>query len=163
LQSENKMLFCKWIKGFIFKIKKNTMKKDIHPETYRKVVFKDISNDVTFITQSCAPSKETIQWEDGNEYPLIKLEITSASHPFFTGKMKFVDTAGRIDKFNKKFAKFGKKKPAAEEVKEEAPQAEEVKAEAPKAEAPAPEAKAETPAPEAPAEKTDAPTDDAAE
>ena len=81
------------------------MKKDIHPSNYRKVVFKDLSNDETFITRSCAPSSETIQWEDGNEYPLVKLEISSSSHPFFTGKMKFVDTAGRIDKFNKKFAK----------------------------------------------------------
>lgn len=86
------------------------MKKGIHPEEYRKVVFLDISNDVAFISQSCAPSKETYTWEDGNEYPLIKLEISSSSHPFFTGKMKYVDTAGRIDKFNKKFAKFAKKK-----------------------------------------------------
>ena len=81
------------------------MKKDIHPNNYRKVVFKDLSNDDTFITRSCAPTKDTIVWEDGNEYPLIKLEISSTSHPFFTGKMKFVDTAGRIDKFNKKFGK----------------------------------------------------------
>jgi large subunit ribosomal protein L31 len=79
------------------------MKKDIHPSTYRKVVFKDLSNDETFVTRSCAPTKDTIVWEDGQEYPLIKLEISSASHPFFTGKMKFVDSAGRIDKFNKKF------------------------------------------------------------
>ena len=87
------------------------MKKGIHPETYRKVVFKDLSNDFTFVTQSCAESKETIVWEDGNEYPLVKMEISSESHPFFTGKMKFVDTAGRIDKFNKKFgsSKFAKK------------------------------------------------------
>ncbi len=91
------------------------MKKDIHPENYRKVVFKDLSNDFTFITKSCAASKETITWEDGNEYPLVKCEITSESHPFFTGKMKFVDTAGRIDKFNKKFAKFAKKQPAQAE------------------------------------------------
>ncbi len=84
------------------------MKKDIHPENYRTVVFKDFSCDHAFLTRSCAPSKENITWEDGNEYPLIKLEISSASHPFFTGKMKFVDTAGRIDKFNKKFAKFNK-------------------------------------------------------
>ncbi len=79
------------------------MKKDLHPSNYRKVVFKDLSNDETFVTRSCAPTKDTIVWEDGNEYPLIKLEISSSSHPFFTGKMKFVDTAGRIDKFNKKF------------------------------------------------------------
>jgi len=86
------------------------MKKGIHPETYRKVVFKDLSNDFVFITKSCAESKETIELE-GVEYPLVKLEISSESHPFFTGKMKFVDTAGRIDKFNKKFgsSKFAKK------------------------------------------------------
>lgn len=87
------------------------MKKDIHPENYRFVVFKDISQDFSFITRSCAPSRETIEWEDGKEYPLVKLEISSESHPFFTGKMKFVDSAGRIDKFNKKFAssRFAKK------------------------------------------------------
>ena len=84
------------------------MKKGIHPENYRMVVFKDFSVNESFLTRSCAPSKETIVWEDGKEYPLIKLEISSKSHPFFTGKMKFVDSAGRIDKFNKKFAKFKK-------------------------------------------------------
>jgi large subunit ribosomal protein L31 len=84
------------------------MKKNLHPEAYRTVVFKDISTDYTFISKSTMPSKENIKWEDGNEYPLIKLEISSASHPFYTGKMAFVDTAGRIDKFNKKFAKFAK-------------------------------------------------------
>ena len=82
------------------------MKKDIHPDSYRMVVFKDFSTDDSFLTRSCAPTRETIVWEDGKEYPLVKLEISSYSHPFFTGKMKFVDTAGRIDKFNKKFAKF---------------------------------------------------------
>lgn len=82
------------------------MQKGIHPKEYRKVIFKDISNDISFMSSSCADSKETVTWEDGNDYPLIKLEISSSSHPFFTGKMKFVDTAGRIDKFNKKFAKF---------------------------------------------------------
>lgn len=81
------------------------MKQGIHPENYRKVVFKDISNDEAFLTKSCANSKETIVWEDGNEYPLIKIEISNASHPFFTGKMKFVDTAGRIEKFNSKYAR----------------------------------------------------------
>jgi large subunit ribosomal protein L31 len=82
------------------------MKKDIHPSNYRMVVVKDISCDEAFLTRSCAPSRETITWTDGKEYPLVKVEISSASHPFFTGKMTFVDTAGRIDKFNKKFAKF---------------------------------------------------------
>lgn len=87
------------------------MKKDIHPDNYRMVVFKDFSVDEAFITRSCVETSETITWEDGNEYPLVKLEISSKSHPFFTGKMKFVDTAGRIDKFNKKFSKtrFAKK------------------------------------------------------
>ena len=82
------------------------MKKDIHPDNYRMVVFKDFSTNDAFLTRSCAPTRETIVWEDGKEYPLVKLEISSFSHPFFTGKMKFVDTAGRIDKFNKKFSKF---------------------------------------------------------
>lgn len=80
------------------------MKKDTHPESYRLVVFKDFSADETFISRSCTQTRDTIVWEDGKEYPLVKLEISSLSHPFYTGKMKFVDSAGRIDKFNKKFA-----------------------------------------------------------
>jgi large subunit ribosomal protein L31 len=90
---------------------KRVMKKDIHPSNYRTVVFKDFSVDHAWLGRSCASSRDSIVWEDGKEYPLIKLEISSNSHPFFTGKMKFVDTAGRIDKFNKKFAnsKFAKK------------------------------------------------------
>jgi large subunit ribosomal protein L31 len=79
------------------------MKSEIHPENYRLVVFKDMSNDFSFITKSCANTKETVVWEDGNEYPLVKLEISQASHPFFTGKVKLVDTAGRIDKFNTRY------------------------------------------------------------
>ncbi len=79
------------------------MKKDIHPEEYRLVVFKDMSVDESFLTKSAAPSNETVKWEDGNEYPLIKLEISSKSHPFYTGKMKLVDTAGRIDKFKNRY------------------------------------------------------------
>jgi large subunit ribosomal protein L31 len=79
------------------------MRKDIHPEHYRTVIFKDIAADYAFLGKSCAASKETIQWEDGNEYPLVKVEISSASHPFYTGKMQFVDTAGRIEKFRKKY------------------------------------------------------------
>ncbi|MCB9187918.1 MAG: type B 50S ribosomal protein L31 [Flavobacteriales bacterium] len=79
------------------------MRKDIHPENYRLVVFKDMSNDYSFVTKSCAPSKETVTWEDGNEYPVIKLDISHMSHPFFTGKQKLVDTAGRIDKFNSRY------------------------------------------------------------
>mgnify|MGYP001556301679 FL=1 len=81
------------------------MKKDIHPSNYRTVIFKDISIDKTWLGKSTASSKETSTWEDGNEYPLIKLEISSESHPFFTGKMKFVDTAGRIDKFKQPYTK----------------------------------------------------------
>jgi len=84
------------------------MKKDIHPDNYRPVVFKDMSNDYTFISKSCANSEDTIKWEDGNEYPLIKLEISHTSHPYYTGKMKLVDTAGRIDKFNQRYGKFKK-------------------------------------------------------
>ena len=80
------------------------MKKDIHPKNYRLVVFKDMSNDYSFVSKSCAPSSETTKWEDGNEYPLIKLEISHKSHPFFTGKMQLVDTAGRIDKFKNRYS-----------------------------------------------------------
>ena len=86
------------------------MKKGIHPEDYRLVVFKDMSNDYSFLGKSTAPSQESITWEDGNDYPLIKVEISHKSHPFFTGKMQFVDTAGRIDKFRSKYAKWDKKK-----------------------------------------------------
>lgn len=82
------------------------MKKGIHPKEYGFVVFKDMSNDYMFLTRSTARSKETIVWEDGNEYPLIKVEISSASHPFFTGKMKLVDTAGRIDKFRNRYKNY---------------------------------------------------------
>lgn len=81
------------------------MKKETHPENYRLVVFRDLSAEEDFMVRSCVNTRDTIVWEDGKEYPLVKLEISSKSHPFFTGKMKFVDTAGRIDKFNKKFAK----------------------------------------------------------
>ena len=83
------------------------MKPGIHPENYRLVAFKDMSNDDVFITKSTANSKETID-VDGVEYPLIKLEISRTSHPYYTGKAKFVDTAGRIDKFKSKYAKFKK-------------------------------------------------------
>lgn len=79
------------------------MKEGIHPADYRFVVFKDMSNEHTFLTKSCAAAKETIKWEDGNEYPLIKLEISNSSHPFYTGKMKLVDTAGRVDKFRNRY------------------------------------------------------------
>ncbi len=84
------------------------MKKGIHPEAYRMVVFKDTSNEHMFLTRSAAPSKETVMWEDGNEYPVIKVEISNTSHPFYTGKSMFVDTAGRIEKFKKRYEKKGK-------------------------------------------------------
>ena len=79
------------------------MKKGIHPESYRLVVFKDVSNDYAFLGKSTVDTKDTIVWEDGNEYPLVKLEISNMSHPFYTGKLKMVDTAGRIDKFNTRY------------------------------------------------------------
>lgn len=80
------------------------MKKGIHPENYRPVVFKDMSNDEIFISQSTINARETIEI-DGVTYPLVKLEITSASHPFYTGKQKLVDTAGRVDKFMNRYSK----------------------------------------------------------
>jgi large subunit ribosomal protein L31 len=83
------------------------MKPEIHPEKYRLVVFKDMSCDQTFLTRSAAETKDTIVWEDGNEYPLYKLDISSKSHPFYTGQQNLVDTAGRIDKFKKRYAKKG--------------------------------------------------------
>ena len=81
------------------------MRKDIHPKEYRLVVFKDISNDFSFITRSTVSTKETVKWEDGKEYPLVKLEISNTSHPFYTGKIKLVDTTGRVDKFRQKMEK----------------------------------------------------------
>lgn len=100
------------------------MKKGIHPKEYRLVVFKDMSNEYSFITRSTAQTKESVVWEDGKEYPLVKLEISHTSHPFYTGKMKFVDTAGRVDKFNTRYKKhLGKKaEPQKEEPQLEEPQ-----------------------------------------
>ena len=146
------------------------MKKDIHPD-YKEVVFQDVQSDFKFLTKSTMSSDETIKWEDGKEYPLIKVEVSSASHPFYTGKKIFVDTAGRVEKFNQKYKAKQSAKPAAEtkpvqeepakpasaeevapevndtpavdEAKEETPKAEDVKAEAP-----AEEAKEEAPAAE---------------
>jgi large subunit ribosomal protein L31 len=80
------------------------MKKGIHPE-YRPVVFHDVSCEFSILTRSTIKSTETIQWTDGKTYPLVKLEISSGSHPFFTGKQKLMDTAGRVEKFNKKYQK----------------------------------------------------------
>jgi len=83
------------------------MKKDIHPDNYRVVAFKDMSNEDVFLTKSTADTTETLD-VDGVEYPLIKMEISRTSHPFYTGKSKLIDTAGRIDKFKTKYAKFKK-------------------------------------------------------
>ena len=138
------------------------MKKDIHPD-YREVVFQDVQSDFKFLTRSTIKSEETIKWEDGKEYPLVKVEVSSASHPFYTGKKIFVDTAGRVEKFNQKYKAKQSAKPAAEtkpvqeepakpasteevapevndtpaeeKAKEETPKAEDVKAEAPAEEA----------------------------
>jgi len=78
------------------------MKDGIHPE-YREVVFQDIGADFSFLTRSTIATKQTIKWEDGNEYPLVKIEVSSKSHPFYTGKQMILDTAGRVDKFKKKY------------------------------------------------------------
>jgi large subunit ribosomal protein L31 len=100
------------------------MKKETHPENYRFVVFKDMSNGYEFLSRSCAETKETTTYEDGNEYPLIKLEISYKSHPFYTGKLNLVDTAGRIDKFKTRYKRHitpaaAAKEAAVEESKEE--------------------------------------------
>lgn len=89
-----------------------TMKKDLHPTNYRPVVFQDLNNGFSFLTRSTVASDETIKWEDGNEYPLVKVHISSASHPFFTGEERIVDIEGRVDKFKAR-AK------AAEEAREQ--------------------------------------------
>ncbi|MBS9778490.1 MAG: type B 50S ribosomal protein L31 [Gammaproteobacteria bacterium] len=78
------------------------MKKDIHPN-YRPVVFQDVGADFSFLTKSTIETRDTVVWEDGNEYPLAKVEISSKSHPFYTGKQSIVDTAGRVDRFKKKY------------------------------------------------------------
>ena len=117
------------------------MKKDIHPE-YREVVFQDVQSDFKFLTRSTMTSDEKIKWEDGKEYPVIKVEVSSASHPFYTGKKLFVDTAGRVERFNQKYK--AKQAAAKSPVKEEAPATEEVKQEVPATE----EVKQEVPATE---------------
>ena len=80
------------------------MKAGIHPE-YKAVVFQDISSDFAILTRSTIKSKETIKWEDGKEYPLVKVEVSSASHPFYTGKHKMLDSGGRVDRFKKRYSK----------------------------------------------------------
>lgn len=86
------------------------MKKEIHPKDYRLVVFKDMSNGESFVTRSTVASREKITLDDGKEYPLIKVEISNTSHPFYTGKMKLVDTAGRVDKFMNRYKNHMKTK-----------------------------------------------------
>ena len=80
------------------------MKADIHPQ-YKDVVFQDVTSNFAFLTRSTLHTKDTIKWEDGKEYPLMKVEVSSASHPFYTGKQKLVDTSGLVDKFRKRYAK----------------------------------------------------------
>lgn len=80
------------------------MKKDIHPD-YRPVVFQDVGADFAFLSKSTVETKETIQWEDGEEYPLVRVDISSKSHPFYTGKQNIVDSAGRVDRFRRKYGK----------------------------------------------------------
>ncbi len=80
------------------------MKKDIHPN-YREVVFLDTSSEYKFITKSTIQTEESITWEDGKDYPLVKVEVSSASHPFYTGKKMLLDTAGRVEKFNRRYKK----------------------------------------------------------
>jgi large subunit ribosomal protein L31 len=80
------------------------MKAGIHPE-YRDVVFQDVTSDFKILTRSTLSSKETTKWEDGNEYPLIKVEVSSSSHPFYTGQNKLIDTSGRVDRFRKRYQK----------------------------------------------------------
>ena len=121
------------------------MKSNTHPENYRLVAFKDMSNNDVFITKSTVETKETTKI-DGVEYPLFKLEISRTSHPYYTGKSKLVDTAGRVDKFRSKYANFNQ--PATNEAP-----AEEAPAEEATAEAPAEEATAEAPVEEAPVEE----------
>ena len=145
------------------------MKSDIHPENYRLVAFKDMSNNDVFITKSTVETKETTKI-DGVEYPLFKLEISRTSHPYYTGKSKLVDTAGRVDKFRSKYADFNKPSDVKEDnlidKKQETSEAKTAPAEEPAtevpAEEPAAEVPAEEPAAEAPAEEpaAEAPADE---
>lgn len=85
------------------------MKKDIHPD-YHPVVFNDLASGTKFFTRSTKTSDKTIEWEDGNTYPLVDVEISSASHPFYTGKQRILDSAGRVEKFKDRYKGFGKRK-----------------------------------------------------
>jgi large subunit ribosomal protein L31 len=99
------------------------MKKELHPKEYRPVVFQDLNNNWSFLTRSTAAAEETIKWEDGNEYPLIKVHISSSSHPFFTGQEKLVDIEGRVDKFKARTAAAAKKREEAASRAKKAPKA----------------------------------------
>lgn len=105
------------------------MKTGIHPDNYRPVVFQDLNNNWSFLTRSTAATEETIKWEDGNEYPLVKVHISSASHPFFTGQEKLVDVEGRVDKFMARqkaaTARAEARQKAATKVRTKAPKADE--------------------------------------
>ena len=140
------------------------MKKGIHPENYRLVAFKDMSNNDVFITKSAVDTKDTIKVE-GVEYPLVKLEISRTSHPYYTGKTKLVDTAGRIDKFKNRYAGLSLNKNSEQTPAEDTPVAEEAPAEdAPVAEeAPAEDAPVaeEAPAEDAPVAEEAAPVEEA--
>ncbi|GGH57360.1 type B 50S ribosomal protein L31 [Rothia aerolata] len=83
------------------------MKKDIHPD-YHEVLFRDLASGKTFLTRSTRTSEKTETWEDGKEYPLVEVEISSESHPFYTGKQRIMDSAGRVERFNARFKNFGK-------------------------------------------------------
>lgn len=104
-------------------------KKELHPKDYRDVVFMDEAANFSFLTKSTAKSEETIKWEDGNEYPLVKVQISSKSHPFFTGEEKIIDTEGRVDRFKARAAKAAKMKEALENKAKKAAKEAEKKAE----------------------------------
>lgn len=106
------------------------MKKGIHPTTYRPVVFQDEQAKFAFLTQSTVATDATIKWEDGNEYPLVKIHISSKSHPFFTGEEKIIDTEGRVDRFKARFEAAGKRKAALASKAKKAAAKEQKKAEA---------------------------------
>ncbi|MBO4276639.1 type B 50S ribosomal protein L31 [Candidatus Saccharibacteria bacterium] len=105
-------------------------KKELHPKDYRTVVFMDEAANYSFLTKSTAKSEETIKWEDGKEYPLVKVQISSASHPFFTGEEKIIDTEGRVDRFKARAAKAAKMKEALEAKAKKAKKEAEKKAKA---------------------------------
>ena len=105
-------------------------KKELHPKDYRAVVFQDEAAGFAFLTKSTTKSEETIKWEDGNEYPLVKVQFSSASHPFFTGEEKIIDTEGRVDRFKARAEKAEKLKEALENKAKKAAKEAKKKAEA---------------------------------